>query len=1217
MTTEITGTYNLGLVGLAYIIAVIASYTAFDLTGRVQSALGWNRRTLWLIGGAIAMGTGFWSMHFIAILALQLPQTVHYQGWITLLSLACGIVASGIALGLMSFSRTNGVLFLGGGVCLGIAIAGMHYIGMAALQLHATLHYDPIWVGASVGVAILASYAALWLAFRLEDDGSSQSVLWQKLGSACVMGMAISGMHYTGMAATHFIPQVSELDTSSTAINALWLALAIGIATLIVLSLVLVSSLFDRHLAARQVREQALAASEQRFRTLIRELQVGVLLLDANAEILVFNQAAIPLLNLSGDDLVGQVFGADWALLNPEGSPLSLSNLPVQQAIAQRRSVHDVTVQVSPNPHYARRWLLVNADPQLTETGAVERVVCSFSDVTKQKQAEEKFEKAFRSMPVAIVISTLEEGRFIEVNESFYKIFGHDPADIIGSTSVDINLWVDLNDRARIIHILQEQGAVTNYECLLRHKSGHLIAFDMSVDIIQLDGTPRLLFVGSDISERRRMNLALRQTAEQEKAIARIIQRMRQTLDLTTIFEATTQELRQTIECDRVLVYRFNPDWSGEFVAESVAPGWRSLIQVDSTPTGLTQIAVNQPRCIVKNLNSEDSLAQETLVQDTYLQETQGGIYRQGKVYRCIADIYAAGFDACYLELLEAVQARAYIIVPIFCGSDLWGLLASYQNSGVRQWETAEIKMVVQIGTQLGVAIQQAELLSRTQQQAEELKRAKEVADSANRAKSEFLANMSHELRTPLNAILGFTQLMNRDATLSRDHQEYVDIISRSGEHLLQLINDILEMSKIEAGQTILNEHQFNLHQLLDDLVDMLRLKAEAQGLVLSCDRTPDLPCWIEADSAKLRQVLINLLSNAIKFTEQGRITLRVQAAQDRVIDVTEDGQTAIPVSLCFEVEDTGAGIAPHEREKLFKPFEQTESGLKSAKGTGLGLSISQKFVNLMGGTITVDSQPGVGSVFRFDICVRALTLHDQMTEPIIPRTRNIIGLAPNQPTYRILAVEDNSTNRLLLVKPLKLLGFEVREAQNGQEALEIWEAWTPHLIWMDIQMPVMDGYEATRRIKASPKGQNTVIIALTASAFEEQRQNALAAGCDNFVRKPFRKEELLVMMGQYLGVNYLYRDNLPESFSLKGQEWGKEKEQPLPGSDLAVMSSQWIAQLHHAASQCSDRLVSELIAQIPPEHSKLTKTLQDLANNFRFDRIADLVQNRANSNDL
>ena len=714
--------------------------------------------------------------------------------------------------------------------------------------------------------------------------------------------------------------------------------------------------------------------------------------------------------------------------------------------------------------------------------------------------------------------------------------------------------------------------------------------------------------------KRQQIEEALRESAKREHAIARVIQRMRQTLDIHTIFRATTEELRQVIECDRVAIYRFKPDWSGEFVAESVAGGWNSLVQEQKNNSNLTKDAVEGERCVVKTFDSDSDL-----VQDTYLQETQGGTYSQGATYCCVQDIYNAGFDSCYINLLEQFQARAYIIVPIFCGSQLWGLLATYQNSGCRQWEAEEINIVVQIGVQLGVTLQQAQLLEETQRQSAQLKEAKEAAEVANRAKSQFLANMSHELRTPLNAILGFSQVMNRDTLLSREQQEHLAIILHSGEHLLELINDILEMSKIEAGRITLKENNFDLYHLLDSIEEMLQLKASSKGLRLIFERTTDVAQHVYCDEGKLRQVLINLLGNAIKFTESGTVTLRVgrgteerrQEGQGEFFNVPSPTPVSSQSSLSthysrisFEVSDTGSGIAQKEIDSLFEPFTQTATGRKSQQGTGLGLPISRSFVQLMGGDITVSSTVGQGATFKFDVLLKKARVTDiQVQQP----SQRVIGLAPEQGEYRLLVVEDTRVSRLLLVKLLTSVGFQIREASNGEEAIALWQSWEPHLILMDMQMPVMDGYEATQQIKSHVQGQATVIIALTASAFEENRSHILSIGCDDFIRKPFREEVLFSKIADHLGVCYVYEQSAQSVAAFTPQPQATERYE-LSAASLSVMPSQWISQLHRAAEGCQDEEILALIEQIPEPYSALKLALADLVDNFRLDLIIDLT---------
>jgi len=582
----------------------------------------------------------------------------------------------------------------------------------------------------------------------------------------------------------------------------------------------------------------------------------------------------------------------------------------------------------------------------------------------------------------------------------------------------------------------------------------------------------------------------------------------------------------------------------------------------------------------------------------------------------------------------------------------LWGLLIIHQCSQIRYWQSWEVNLLQQLALQVAIAIQQAELyrqleieLNERKQAQAQLQHAKEAAVSAaaqsaaaNRAKSEFLANMSHELRTPLNTILGFTQLMTHERSpveplssgqslsghavhsLSTQQQEYLGIISRSGEHLLLLINDILSMSKIEAGRLTLNENSFDLYHLLDNLEKMFQLKATNKGLELIFERTSDVPQYVHADESKLRQVVINLLGNAIKFTQSGRVTLRVTRelnvgrfkVEGSKLSSNLEPNNLQPVTLRFEVEDTGPGIAAEEIDRLFSPFVQTQTGRKSQSGTGLGLAISDRFVRMMGGTITVSSVLGRGTLFKWDVQINVVPAAQVL--PQEPK-RQVISLAPNQPKYRILVVEDSLTNRKLLTNLLKSLGFEVREAQNGQEGIALWESWKPHLIWMDIRMPVMDGYEATQQIRAqesllrTPWSSNspTVIIAVTASAFEEERDRFLASGCDDFVLKPFREEIIFEKVAQHLGVCYLYEDRTSTYSSQPVASYLQ-----VTPEQLAVMPADWITRLHQAARSLDAELMNRLIKQIPESNYSLAIALSDLINNFRFDRIMELTQTAA-----
>ena len=459
------------------------------------------------------------------------------------------------------------------------------------------------------------------------------------------------------------------------------------------------------------------------------------------------------------------------------------------------------------------------------------------------------------------------------------------------------------------------------------------------------------------------------------------------------------------------------------------------------------------------------------------------------------------------------------------------------------------------------------------------LRKAKEDAEQASLAKSQFVANMSHELRTPLNAILGFSQIMANSDNLTPKQRENIKIINNSGDHLLSLIDDVLNISKIEAGKIEFQKVDFDLLKLLDELEPFFQDKLLKKNLTLDFEYHGNIPKHIHADKTKIRQILVNLINNAIKFTTKGGIILRLWLPQT----------FKSSLMLAFEVEDTGCGIAENDLNNVFQTFVQTSSGLKSEEGAGLGLAISRQFIQLMEGDIHIESTLNKGSTFKFNIVV-----NQPITTTEEPKKLKIISLEPNQSCYNILIVDDDPLNRLILIELLSPFGFETKEAENGQIAVDICQEWEPHLVFMDMRMPIMDGFEASQTIKKLLN--HTIIIALTASVFEDRKEQILDSGCDAFMSKPFRHTDIFEIIQRYLGVNYI-SETEDEIFD----------EYKLTKESLVSLSDELKNELKQAIEIIDIDKVERLLKQIQPKDAQLADAIRKQIDNFEYEVLLKL----------
>ncbi|MGC9526058.1 MAG: PAS domain S-box protein [Limnospira sp.] len=872
---------------------------------------------------------------------------------------------------------------------------------------------------------------------------------------------------------------------------------------------------------------------------------------------------------------------------------------------------------------------------------------------SKLQQLEARLEESealrrdfFHRSPIAIAELSIA-GHFLEVNAAFCQFLGYSQGELL---ELEFNAITHPDDREisrqKFAELMAGQVKKYSLEKRYRHREGHWVYGIVTCYVrFDLTGNPQSAIAQViDITERKRSEEEIRQKEEYLRLLLDNIPQQVFWKDMNLVFRGCNQKWAEAagLESSEAVVGKTDFDLFGdrkiaEFyqeqdrrVLESKTPEMNVVAPKQKPGPGGRRIWLDVSRIPLLKSDGEvlgvlgvlEDITERKEI-DEKLRLTQFSIDKS-RDYVLFSDrdarFFYANEAACQTlgySKAELLKMEVRDIDPI---APPGGWPIAWEDLRREGSFTFESEHYTQAGEAIAVEITLSHLEYnnreygcavvrdiRDRKQTEiALQQAKETAETASRAKSEFLARMSHELRTPLNAILGFTQLMERELdhdseTTLRDHQDHLQIISRSGEHLLELINDVLEMSKIEAGRIFLNPVNFDFQMLLNCIREMLELKARSKGLRLNFEIADDVPAHICADESKLRQALINLLGNAIKFTEIGGVSLRVKLGHS----------DSSKLQLWFEVEDTGPGISPQETDLLFEPFAQTETGRKSQQGTGLGLSITRQFVRLMGGEMQVKSALGRGTIFRFDI--QAEVAESTLEKVEISRGR-AIALAENQPDYRILIVDDNWTNRKLVVKLLKPLGFQIQEAENGREAVAIWEEWEPHLIFMDMRMPVMDGYEATQLIKRHLKGQATVIIALTASALQQEKSIVLSAGCDDFVRKPFRVERLFETMAKHLGVRFIYEkmnsDDGGDRIIKSGQSASIDYRDPsdLTPASLTVMPPAWMAELNQAATQLNGHLIAGAIAKIPPRHESLARMLTQLAEDFRYDIILDLT---------
>ena len=947
---------------------------------------------------------------------------------------------------------------------------------------------------------------------------------------------------------------------------------------------------FSRDITKQKRAVDDLRESEERFRALVENAPVGIVTCDVKGQIIHANEAVLEILGSPSFEATRQINVLTFPLLIDAG----ISDL-IQQCITTGEIILTESRYTSKWGRTAD-WQMALA-PVKDSHGGVVLVEMLIEDITERKQAEQEVIRhiarleALRNMSIKIA-SELDI-------ESVLKLVVAEAIEFLPATFGGIHLYlpdenllrwtVAINHPVPVGFLMEPSAGFAgkvwqaNRTLIIddyKNWDGHIPEI-AEKNIRASIGTPILWgdqFLGAIVlqadepgvfSEKDAELLELlaaqaavtirnarlfedeRQAREEAQTLQAVTQALTSSIELGEVLQAILIELHKVVPYDSCSILQCSDD-ELEIIAGYGFANWDRIkglrFSLDDIENPSSKVVLERKPVILKN-------AQES--HTSFLRE----------------------------EILK-IPIHSWLGVPLLLDGVSVGLIA-LDHSEICFFNERHALVAQSFAQQASIALRNARLFSDAQRAKEHAENLRQEAERANRAKSVFLANMSHELRTPMNAILGFTQILAQDENLTPQQRENLGIIEHSGDHLLNLISEVLEISKIEAGRMALSSEHFDIHRLLDTIQGIFQLRAQEKGLLLHVERDARLPHYVFADEGKIRQVLINLIENSIKFTAKGGITLRVQYTS-----TDADAKNTI----IFEVEDTGPGISKEDEEGLFEPFVQTKVGEKSKVGSGLGLSIAREYARLMNGDLVLGGTTAEkGALFVFSVQIE-MSEASRLSKS--ESRGRVLGVSPGQPTYRILVVEDNYANRAVLREVLRVSGLEIRTADDGYQGVQINREWQPDLIFMDIQMPQVNGYEATAQIKAE---RDVPVIAITAGVFETERKEILASGFDDLILKPLRIDSVWTVLEKHLDVEFVYAAA------------GTEQQQPQHSQvslvdGLQKLSETQIARLRQAAIEANRSHTYAVIEEIRAMDAELAQGLTELVDNFRFDKLVALT---------